>query len=156
MKVTVVVAGDSLYGIPINHVQEFDFEYAMTPIPFSDIRVEGVSSLRGRIITLINLRKCLGLEYSTQKSRRKVVVLDTDCLCEESEFLDYKISKELVGVVVDRIEGVVDLDIKDNIVDRVDQNNKQYVKGVFYYKDKVLNLLSFSIIVRDIYKGSSL
>jgi len=125
----------------------------MSPVPYADRRIEGVSSLRGRIITVINLRNCLEIDTADLPKRRKMVVLDTPHLCKIYESFDPRFAKDLIGVVVDRIEGIVDLDIQASKKD-VDQVNKAaYIEGVVnYQEDSVLNLLSFPAIIKDIYK----
>lgn len=153
MRYSVFKVGSSYYGTPIDQVQEFDFEFKMSPVPFSDPRIEGVSSLRGRIITFINLRKCLDVDNQGLPKRRKMVVLDTQRLCKVYETFDPRFGKDLIGVVVDRIEGIVDLDInvKKSEIDQI--NKASYIEGVVNYQESsVLNLLSFPAIIKDIYK----
>lgn len=153
MRYSVFSAGPSFYVIPIKQVQEFDFEFKMSPVPYSDKRIEGVSSLRGRIITVVNLRNCLEIESNNLPKRRKMLVLDTVQLCREYEAFDARFSKDLIGIVVDRIEGIVDLDLKKSDVDIDSSSKGKYIEGVVNHEDKVLNLLSFPSIIKDIYKG---
>lgn len=152
MRYSVFTAGNSYYGIPIQQVQEFDFEYQLSPVPFADERISGVSSLRGRIITIIDLRKCLGIKENNEPRRKKVLVLDTLQLYKDYDAFDEKFSKDVLGVVVDRIEGIVDLDLQQSLeIERTKKEN--YVEGVVNYEDKILNLLSFPSIIKDVYKG---
>ncbi|MFK7823285.1 MAG: chemotaxis protein CheW [Oligoflexales bacterium] len=152
MRYSVFTAGKSYYGIPIQQVQEFDFEYKLSPVPYADSRISGVSSLRGRIITVIDLRKCLGIKEGNEPRRRKVLVLDSIQLCKDYDTFDERFSKDVLGVVVDRIEGIVDLDFHHSL--NIDQSKKgNFIEAVVNHEDKVLNLLSFPLIIQDIYKG---
>ena len=152
MRYSVFTAGNSYYGIPIQQVQEFDFEYKLSPVPYADERISGVSSLRGRIITVIDLRKCLGIKNGNEPRRRKVLVLDSIQLCKDYDTFDERFSKDVLGVVVDRIEGIVDLDFHHSLdIERSKKGN--FIEGVVNHEDKVLNLLSFPSIIQDIYKG---
>jgi len=57
---TVTIAGQ-LFGIPVLQVQDVLGEQRMTRIPLSPNSVSGALNLRGRIVTAIDVRACLGL-----------------------------------------------------------------------------------------------
>jgi len=59
--VTMVVEGQ-LFGVPILQVQDIVEPRGITPVPVAPSAIAGVMNLRGRIVTVINLRRCLGLE----------------------------------------------------------------------------------------------
>ncbi len=58
--VTVTIHGQ-LFGMPISSVEDIFMPQNITSVPLSDIEIEGVLNLRGRIVTAINMRKYLGL-----------------------------------------------------------------------------------------------
>ena len=45
------------YGVPVEQVREVRDMQSVTPVPGSPIFVEGVTNLRGQIITVMDLRK---------------------------------------------------------------------------------------------------
>ena len=49
------------YGVPVDQVREVRDMQSVTPVPGAPAYVEGVTNLRGQIITVVNLRKRLGL-----------------------------------------------------------------------------------------------
>ncbi|HKR58306.1 MAG TPA: chemotaxis protein CheW, partial [Pyrinomonadaceae bacterium] len=51
--------GTELYGVPISAVQEIVRVPAIAKIPHSPDFVEGVINLRGRVITVVDMRKRL-------------------------------------------------------------------------------------------------
>ena len=53
--------GDQLFGIPILRVKDILKLDEITSIPLSSAKVKGSINLRGRIVTVINTRKCLGI-----------------------------------------------------------------------------------------------
>ncbi len=57
--VTMTIDGQ-LYGIPILNVQDIVEPEQITPVPRSPSAIAGVLNLRGRIVTVLDLRKCLG------------------------------------------------------------------------------------------------
>jgi purine-binding chemotaxis protein CheW len=59
------------YGVPVEQVREVRDIQTVTPIPQAPSYVEGVTNLRGQIITVVDLRKRLGLP---QKSAVGVIV----------------------------------------------------------------------------------
>lgn len=59
--VTGMVGGE-LFGLPIRRVQDVFMPERLTRVPLAPPEVAGVLNLRGRIVTLIDMRLRLGLE----------------------------------------------------------------------------------------------
>ena len=59
--VTAVIGGQ-LFGLPILRVQDVFHPERLTRVPLAPPEIAGVLNLRGRIVTLIDMRRCLGLE----------------------------------------------------------------------------------------------
>jgi purine-binding chemotaxis protein CheW len=79
------------YGVPVEQVREVRDMQAVTPVPGAPNYVEGVTNLRGQIITVMDLRKRLGLMEKDGKGD-KIIVIDFD--------------RHAVGVVVDSVTEV--------------------------------------------------
>jgi purine-binding chemotaxis protein CheW len=58
--VTALIGGQ-LFGLPILRVQDVFIPERLTRVPLAPAEVAGVLNLRGRIVTLIEMRQCLGL-----------------------------------------------------------------------------------------------
>ena len=58
--VTAVIGGQ-LFGLPISRVQDVFMPERLTRVPLSSAEIAGVLNLRGRIVTLIDMRCRLGL-----------------------------------------------------------------------------------------------
>ena len=56
MKILIFSIGEKDYGADITQVREVIRKRKVTPVPESATFVEGVISLRGKVIPLINLR----------------------------------------------------------------------------------------------------
>jgi purine-binding chemotaxis protein CheW len=59
--VTAMVGGQ-LFGLPILRVQDVFIPERLTRVPLAPPEIAGVLNLRGRIVTLIDMRRCLGLD----------------------------------------------------------------------------------------------
>jgi purine-binding chemotaxis protein CheW len=53
--------GGQLFGLPILRVQDVFVPERLTMVPLAPAEIAGVLNLRGRIVTLINMRRRLGL-----------------------------------------------------------------------------------------------
>src|SRR6202162_4186120 len=58
--VTAVIGGQ-LFGLPISRVQDVFMPERLTRVPLSSREIAGVLNLRGRIVTVIDMRARLGL-----------------------------------------------------------------------------------------------
>ena len=59
--VTALIGGQ-LFGLPILHVQDVFIPERLTRVPLAPPEIAGVLNLRGRIVTLIDMRGRLGLD----------------------------------------------------------------------------------------------
>jgi purine-binding chemotaxis protein CheW len=58
--VTAVIGGQ-LFGLPISRVQDVFMPERLTRVPLSPAEIAGVLNLRGRIVTVVDMRARLGL-----------------------------------------------------------------------------------------------
>src|SRR4030088_2919625 len=58
--VTAVIGGQ-LFGLPISRVQDVFMPERLTRVPRSSREIAGVLNLRGRIVTIVDMRARLGL-----------------------------------------------------------------------------------------------
>ncbi len=56
------MVGGQLFGLPIRRVQDVFIPDRLTRVPLAQPEIAGVLNLRGRIVTLIDMRLRLGLE----------------------------------------------------------------------------------------------
>jgi len=89
IAVLAVLAGDEAYGFPLSAVREILVPPPLTEVPRAPEQVLGVISVRGQIITLIDLPKMLHLEAEQGSPYGRVVLVDN--------------GEELIGVAVDRV-----------------------------------------------------
>ncbi|WP_425614085.1 chemotaxis protein CheW [Anatilimnocola sp. NA78] len=85
--------GDLLLGIDIHQVQEINRNLNLTPVPHAPDAVQGVINLRGEVVTVIDLRRVLGLPAAEfTRSTSNVIIKHTG---------------EQVGLLVDKVAEVI-------------------------------------------------
>ena len=62
--VTVMIGGQ-LFGLPISRVQDVFMPERVTRVPLAASEIAGVLNLRGRIVTMMDMRRRLGLPVRT-------------------------------------------------------------------------------------------
>src|SRR3546814_20878072 len=73
-----VTVGGQLFGIPVLHAQDVLNPQRIVRIPLAPKAIAGSLNLRGRIVTAIDLRSCLGLEPCADPSGRMSVVTERE------------------------------------------------------------------------------
>jgi len=74
-ELVVFRVGEQLCGVDIDVVQEVNKHLDVTPVHQGPAIVRGIVNLRGQIITIIDLRRCLGLEPQPIGRRARSVVV---------------------------------------------------------------------------------
>ncbi|MBI2213591.1 MAG: chemotaxis protein CheW [Acidobacteria bacterium] len=130
------VAGED-YAVDIDKIVEIVPPRATTRVPNADDAIVGIMSLRGTIVTVIDLRRKLGhprVDLDTLKDARMIVV---------------ERAGETAGFLVDRVSRVVKLDrgqIESHPVVS-SQEQSEYVSGVFQSNDGLVILLDIERIL---------
>jgi len=88
--------GEEEYGIEILRVNEIIGMLPITPIPQTDPWVRGVINLRGKVIPVLDLRLKLGMEAAEETEETCIIVV--------------QIQGALIGVIVDKVSEVLDID----------------------------------------------
>jgi purine-binding chemotaxis protein CheW len=67
-----------LFGLPIARVQDVFVPARITRVPLSPVEVAGVLNLRGRIVTIIDMRRRLGLPARSTPGPDMAIGIDRD------------------------------------------------------------------------------
>jgi purine-binding chemotaxis protein CheW len=112
---------DEDYAVEIEQIVEIVPPRSATRVPNADESIIGIISLRGTIVTVLDLRRKLGHPSDT------VQTADTRMIVVEHR-------GETAGFLVDRVSRVIKLDLKQlesaPVVSAAEQND--YLRGVFY------------------------
>ena len=129
LEVLVFQLGNEHYGLDILQIAEIIRFVEPTEIPNTAAYLDGIISLRGRMVPVINGRKRLGHELRMPDRKSRIIVLQDDT--------------ELQGILVDSTSQVVKLP-KANIeppppvVVGVDA---EFIEGVCEYRNQLIILL---------------
>jgi len=133
--------GQESYAIPTSHLSELvKFDY-ITEIPCTPDYISGVINLRGKIISIIDLKKLLGLRYSDFTGSSTIVIALHD--------------SRTLGFLVDSVLGTEDISkefIQYNI-DQLDDIVGKFVLGICHDSTIILDVPSIigdkTILVKD-------
>ena len=99
LLVSVFRLGDAMFGIPAAQIQEVVQMGSVTPVHHAPPFIIGIRNLRGRIVTVIDLRMRLELGEAERGGESRILIVD----CEG----------ELVGLLVDRVDDTIFLQKDD-------------------------------------------
>src|ERR1700687_5762585 len=93
--VTAMIGGQ-LFGLPIVRVQDVFIPERLTRVPLAPPEIAGVLNLRGRIVTLIDMRDRLGLQPRTGEGQAMAIGVEA--------------GGESYGLLIDGVGEVLKLD----------------------------------------------
>ncbi len=129
------VLGGQLYGLPILDVQEVLCQFDIEPVPGTPADVLGVINLRGTVVTVLDLRRRLGVAATDPDAEARIVVVEQD--------------SERFGLLVDcvaDVRKVVDAAVK-SAPDVGADSDQARVRGVYSRDGDLLTLLDTASLV---------
>lgn len=127
--------GKERYALGIQDIHEIIKMQDITEIPISKTYVRGVINLRGIIVPIISLRSRFGLpEEPGSKSTRIVVVNHL---------------KEMVGIVVDRVNQVVTFTDIQPPPERIGSVNGSYFTGIGRVGSGLVSILRLEQVLHE-------
>ena len=136
LEVLEFTLGDNHYGINVAKIREILQYMPVTPVPNTHPSVEGIFMPRDTMITVINLKNCLGL-------------LQTD---EKGLFIITNFNKLNVAFHVDQVIGIHRVSW-ENIIkpdDTISGEDGSTATGVIKMNDRLIVILDFEAIVASI------
>lgn len=127
--VTFTVA-DQLFGIPVLKVQDILTPDKIAPVPLAPPEVRGSINLRGRIVTVIDVRTRLGLSRASADVKGMGVTVET--------------GHDLYTLLVDSVGDVIGLsqDLYESNPSTLDQSWMEFADGVFRLQDRLMVVLN--------------
>lgn len=128
--------GDEIYGVKIDYVREILKPLEITPVPRTPSYLKGVTSLRGEIIPVFDLKERLGLEGIQQDKKRRILILS--------------IRNETIGAVIDEVLGVIKLlresiDSTPTIITGIEAD---FLEGISLVDDRFIGLLNIEEVMK--------
>ncbi|MBV9183220.1 MAG: purine-binding chemotaxis protein CheW [Acidobacteria bacterium] len=121
--------GRETYGVPITSLHEIVRVPEITAVPDSPDYMEGVINLRGKIVSVIDLRKRLGEKKVSSSRRNRILVVEHN--------------GRLSGLIVDAASEVLKIPASDVEASptSLEQGGTQCVTGLGKYKGRLIVLL---------------
>jgi len=128
--------GRETFGVPIALVHEIVRVPEITAVPDSPVYVEGVINLRGKIISVIDLRKRFGEKEIVLSRKNRILVTEAD--------------GKLVGLIVDSASEV--LKLPESEVDPpppvFDAGDVNYVTGMGKLQGRLIILIDLTRVLQ--------
>jgi purine-binding chemotaxis protein CheW len=135
LEFTTFYVDNLLLGIDIHQVEEINRQLNITPVPHTTENVRGVVNLRGEVVTVVDLRRSLGLEPTViGGSTRNVVV---------------RSGHERIGLLVDRIADVVTArsDQIESPPANVNGIDGRYFTGIYKLESELVVILDVEMVL---------
>lgn len=128
--------GKETFGVPINLIHEIVRLPEITAVPDAPEYVEGVINLRGKIISIIDLRKRFGEKRIERTRKNRILVAEID--------------HRMVGLIVDAASEVLRLAQSDIEAppEVLDENDVKYVTGVGKLNGRLVILIDLTKIMQ--------
>lgn len=113
----VIKIGEEQYGIDIKYIDNIVRMQNITRVPKVPNYFKGVINLRGEIVPVMSLRIKMGLENDVINKDTRIIII--------------KMAHELIGVVVDSVKEVVNID--SSTIEKVGFENREdssFVLGI--------------------------
>ena len=133
----VVQIGSEKYGIDIRYVDTIVRMQKITRVPKTQVYFKGIINLRGEIVSVMSIRKKMGLEDDVLTNASRIIILKIE-------------EKGLIGVIVDEVCEVVTL-----AVDEIEQTSDSYngkeifINGIGKNGDELISLFEINAIIEE-------
>ena len=129
MQVVIFRLNKEQFAVETSKVQSINDYMEITKVPRAPSHIKGIINLRGNVISIldINLLMDVPKQGNSKQSEESIIILEME--------------EELVGIVVDQVDEVLDLD--ESMIEKItDENKKAYIEGVINFKDRVVTLIN--------------
>jgi len=135
IQLVIFKLGEEEYGVDIMQVKEIIRPTTITKVPQMPPFVEGIISLRGEILPIIDLREKFGLPKAATTRSTRILVINLE--------------DTTIGGIVDEVSEVLRLP-NDSITPPpsvIKGSNAEYLKGVGQLSGRIIILLDMSKIL---------
>ena len=137
LEFSTFYVGGALCGINILNIQEINKHFEITQVPQASDYIEGILNLRGRIVTIIDLGKKLGLDpVNKDKDNRNLIVNSDD---------------EHIGLLIDSISDVVIA--KEDDIEPAPSNiggvKGKFFQGVLKTEKQLIGILDIDEVLKE-------
>lgn len=133
MQIVIFELCGEKYAIETSRIQGIDKMMTITKVPCASQSIKGLVNLRGSIISVVDPYIILGISDKDKKAENILIVETED---------------EILGIIVDKVEEVVDID--NNLVKNISvskHDDKDYLRGTINMGDYIVTLINVDALV---------
>jgi len=137
IKIVVFTLNDEMCGVETTQVKEIVKYESITKMPDMPKFIDGVISLRGTVVPVVNLNKRFGLGETEITKKTKIIIND--------------IEGKLIGFIVNDVSEIIKIPAEDieNTPDLIKGTHNAYLKNVGKKGDQLISILDLSAILTD-------
>ena len=110
------------YGVSVDQVQEIGTSEEVTRVPGAPAHIIGVMNLRGKIITIVDMRKFLGIESAGGSDEKH---------SSNARIIVAQVGVSMVGLLVDEVDQVLQIAASDvEQAPQVLSQNAPFITGI--------------------------
>ena len=131
-KYVSFILGRETYAVSASTVNEVLRYTEITPVPGAPQNILGIINLRGNVVTVLSARTMFGLPATELTEQSRIVIVD---------ITDYSI-----GILVDRVVEVVDLDTRsmESSPNTGNESAGLFIDGVYNHEQSLYILVNFA------------
>lgn len=125
------------YALPSDAIEQLDMPGAVTPVPNVPAFVDGITSIRGRVIPAVSLRARFGVPRVAPDARTRIVVVRSGA---RSVGLIVDAAREFAKIPADAIQPPPETLVDDTM---------SYLRGVAHLGDRLILVLDTAELLRS-------
>lgn len=127
--------GENLFGVDIMRIREIILPQKLSPLPWETQLLEGVITLRGAVIPVMNLRKFFGMPDQADRSTGKLLIVS--------------LARQTLALAVDTVMEVITIPARDikPPLDSSDGVRMEHILGVCLSDDRVIMILDIDSLL---------
>ena len=129
MQIIIFKLKDKYYALNTDMVEEISKTITSTNVPNAPEWIDGLTNLRGYVVTLLNLGFLLEIEES--------LCYNNIIICNYQD--------EKIGLLVEEIIGV--REIETDMIRKVSNNMKKGILGILQTKDFIVNIIDVNSLL---------
>ncbi|HCW53656.1 MAG TPA: chemotaxis protein CheW [Clostridium sp.] len=132
MQIVVFKLGDEHFAVETDRVQSINDIMSITRVPKAPKYIKGLINLRGSIKSLVDLNLLLNVSHGNEQNN--IIILTVE--------------DEEIGILVDEVEEVLDIEEKNiQKLDKDADKSQPYIKGILNYDNKLLTIIDIDKIL---------
>ncbi len=135
IEFVTVLIGEQLFGLPIDRVHDVFAAERLTRVPMARAEIAGILNLRGRIVTAIDMRRCLDLPPKEDISNQMAVGIE--------------FGGESYGLLIDEVGEVMKLPAaqQESVPVNLDSRWRGVAAGVYRLEEHLMIILDIDRVL---------